>query len=194
MLGRGILPWRLTALAAGRRIAAPGFSLIEVLISLTLLGLVLGGAFRLFAFFTGPKVANISARLQLQMETRRALVNLYSEAQEGIEVLKPDPGATLPYLVLRDLVNNLHFIFLKKDAVLTEKVGSDIFRLYSVVYDVTKAQSSQAHELLSGLSSMNFTSHGFGAFLVTGTLREGEMKYSFINMIRLKNVSTDEGK
>jgi len=171
-----------------------GFSLIEVMVALTVLGLMLGGSFRLFSFFTGKKVGNISARLQLQMETRRALVNIYSEAQEGIEVLKPDPGATLPYMVLRDLINNLHLIYMRKDQALTAKNGSDTFKLFSVVYDIAKDHCSDPHEILNGLSSMNFTSHGFGAVLVTGTLRDGELKYSFVNMIRLKNVSSEEGK
>ncbi|NLI78240.1 MAG: prepilin-type N-terminal cleavage/methylation domain-containing protein [Candidatus Riflebacteria bacterium] len=171
-----------------------GFTLIEMMVAFFVLGMLMGGCFQLFSFFTGKQVANISARFQLQMEVRRALVNLYGEAQEGIEVLKPDPGSTLPYLVLRDLVNDLHLIFLRKDDKLTEKNGSDTFRLWSVVYNIEKGTCREPHEILSGIRTMNFTAHGFGSVVVSGTLQEGQARYSFLNMIRLKNVFSEEGK
>ncbi|RCK77899.1 MAG: hypothetical protein OZSIB_2058 [Candidatus Ozemobacter sibiricus] len=164
------------------------------MIAFTVLGLLMAGGFQIFRFFTGRQVANISSRFHLQMEVRRALVNLYGEAQEGIELLKPDPGSTLPYMVLRDQVNNLRLIFLRRDSTLSEKNGFDTFRLYSVLYDIKTGRCSPVREILSGLRAMNFTAHGFGSVVVSGTLTEGQMSYAFLNQIRLKNVFSEEGR
>ena len=169
-----------------------GFTLVETIIGSIILVFLLIGCFQLFRTFTGKKFSNISARLTLQMEARRALVNIYMQAQEGIEILKPDPGSTLPFLVLRDLVNDIHFFFLQKDKIASEKEKSDMFRLYSVVYDIQKNTCSTPHEILANVKKINFTAHGFGEIYISGTLREGEASFSLINMIRLRNACAED--
>lgn len=167
-------------------------SLIETLISLTLLGLILAGSFQLFRNSTGRNASRLTARLELQLEVRRALVNVFGEIQEGIEIFKPDPGSTLPFLVLRDYLNNLHFLYLEKDQVASKREGCDIFRLYSVIHDVERKTMSKPREILANLTRMSFTAHGFGGVVVTGQLRKDSALFSFINMIRLKNATAGD--
>ncbi len=170
----------------------PGFSLVETLIALTIFGLVIAGCFQLFRNFSGRNAVRLTARLELQLEVRRAMVNLYREIQEGIEIFKPDPGSTLPFLMLRDYLNNLHMLYLEKDIAASKREGCDIFRLNSVTYDVESGVSSPPHEVLANITAMNFTSHGFGGVLVTGYLRKEQAHFSFVNMIRLKNATAGD--
>ena len=169
-----------------------GMTLVETLISLTLFGLVLAGSFQMFRNTSGRNAVRLTARLELQLEVRRALVNIFSEIQEGIEIFKPDPGATLPFLVLRDYLNNLHFLYLEKDLVASKREGCDIFRLYTVTHDVERKTTSRPREILANLTGMNFTAHGFGGVVVTGQLRKETALFSFINMIRLKNATAGD--
>lgn len=171
-----------------------GFSFIELIVGLLILSLVLFGVVQMTQFFGGSKVANISARLQLQMEARRALVNLYTQAQEGIELLKPDPGSTLPFFIVRDFVNDLHFFFLRKDAAASERCKTDLYRLFSITHDIRKNSSSPPHEIVANVKNMKFTAFGFSAVVVTGTLQEGESTFSFVNMIRLRNTQAEDAR
>jgi len=178
--------------AGDRSLQTRGMSLIELLIAMTIFGLILAGCFQLFRNFSGRNAVRLTARLELQLEVRRAMVNLYREIQEGIEIFKPDPGATLPFLMLRDYLNNLHLLYLEKDLAATKREGCDMFRLYSVTYDVGTQASSAPREVLANITSMNFTSHGFAGVLITGYLRREQASFSFVNMIRLKNATAGD--
>jgi len=172
---------------------AKAYTLIEVLVVSAIMSFVMAGVYNIFRHISKKGAVKISQKLTLQIEARRALLNLYSEVQEGIEMLKPDPGSTLPFAVLRDGVNNVHFLFLKKDEQASIRQKKSMFRLYSVVYDIEKASSGPAHELLKGIEKLSFTSHGYGTLFVSSTLREGRETFSFMNLIRLKNLAAEEG-
>jgi hypothetical protein len=158
-----------------------------------LMSFIMAGLFNIFRQLTHGGAVRITNKLTLQLEARRALTNLYQEVQEGIELLKPDPGSTLPFAVLRSGVNNVHFLYLKRDDTASARHQFDLFRLYSVIYDVETAQTGTPREILAGIETLNFTAHGYGALLVTSTLREGQESFSFVNMIRLKNLTAEEG-
>jgi hypothetical protein len=163
------------------------------MVTVVVMSFVVAGLHNLMRGLLGHGAKNISQNLHLQMEARRALLNLYREIQEGIEILKPDPGVTLPYLVLRDHVNNIHFIFLKKDQAATEQQKRPMFRLYSVLYDIATERASAPRELVSNVESLNFTAHGYADVVITSTLREGNAVFSFVNQIGLKNSLAEEG-
>jgi len=169
------------------------FTLPEILLGAILLALLLGGMFSIFRGLTGKRASSISQKLALQMEARRALINIYSVIQEGIEVLKPDGGSTLPYLVFRDRLNNVHLLFLKKDQTTSERLKTDIYRLHTVVYDIAKGVCSPIHEILGNIVRMNFTAHGFSSVVITSTLQDGDTTFSFVNLVRLKNALAEEG-
>jgi hypothetical protein len=169
-----------------------GTTLVEALLATTLIGLVIGGAFLMTRSVGGESTAKLAGRLHLQMEARRALVSLYGQIQEGIELIKPDPGATLPFLVLRDHVNRLHMLYLKRDPPASERMKEPMFRLFSTVYDPSRDRSSPAREVLANIRQLNFTAHGFGGVVVSGTLVEGPAVFSFLNMIRIKNNGSED--
>lgn len=170
-----------------------GFTLVELMVTVVVMSFVVAGLHNLMRGLLGHGAKNISQNLHLQMEARRALLNLYREIQEGIEILKPDPGVTLPYLVLRDNVNNIHFIYLKRDKAASEQLKRPMFRLYSVLYDIATERASAPRELVANVESLNFTAHGYSDVVITSTLREGNAVFSFVNQIGLKNSLAEEG-
>lgn len=166
----------------------------ELTVAVLIFAIVSIGIYQMMQSFLGRHAAKISKRLNLQIEARRALVNLYQDIQEGIEILKPNPGFTLPYLILRDNVNDLHFIFQKKDIGQSELLKKDIFRLYSVKYDMQEERiATGPRELLKNIERLNFTAHGYAEVVIASTLQDGEALFSFVNMIGLKNACAEEG-
>ncbi|MBF0544382.1 MAG: hypothetical protein HQM08_08110 [Candidatus Riflebacteria bacterium] len=167
-------------------------TLVEILVVALILGVLLAMMTNFFRFFFGRSVTQVSQKLALQMEARRGLVNIFSEIQEGIELMQPSPGQTLPYLVLRDYVNNLHFIFQKKCPSVSDRSKTDIYNLYSSIHDIEKSATSQPKEILRNVERLTFTAHGYNGVVVTATLRDGTSTFSFVNLVRLKNALTDD--
>ncbi len=171
----------------------PGLTLTEVMVVVVIMGFVVAGVHHLMRGFLGHGAKNLSQKLHLQMEARRALLNLYREIQEGIEILLPQPGFTRPFLALRDNVNNIHFIYLKKDQAASEQQKTPMFRLYGVQYDTAAGQASEPREILANVEAMNFTAHSYSDVVITSTLREGKSSFSFVNQVGLQNAFAEEG-
>ena len=170
-----------------------GLTIVELLICFVLLSVVVVLSFRVFGSFASGRSEGLSRRLRLQIEARRALVSVHSILQDGIELIKPDPGTTLPFLVFRDYVNNIHFLYLTKDEQASQDTGQDIFRLLASVYEIETEQFHGPREVLSQIDRLSFTAHGYSSVLVSCTLRERNSSFSLVNLIRLKNAGAREG-
>ncbi|MBF0502059.1 MAG: type II secretion system protein [Candidatus Riflebacteria bacterium] len=169
-----------------------GFTLVEILVTALVLALIFSSVLMITRFLLGKKTSSISEKISLQIESRRAIINLFAEVQEGIELLAPLPGQTLPYMVIRDYVNNLHFIYLKKNENASAQNKRPIYTLYSSIHDTEKSVNQTPKELLKNVERLTFTSHGFSGVVVCSTLREGSSVFSFVNMIRLKNTQSED--
>lgn len=178
---------------AARVDGRPGLTLTEVMVVVVVMAFVVAALHSLMRGFLTHGAKNLSQKLHLQMEARRALLNLYREIQEGIEILLPQPGFTRPFLVLRDNVNNIHFIYLKKDKTASEQQKTPMFRLYGVQYDTSTSKASEPREILANVEAMNFTAHSYSDVVITSTLREGRSAFSFVNQVGLQNAFAEEG-
>lgn len=166
-------------------------TLVELIIASVLLSFIVAGGYRAMSVFAGRMSQDLSRRLVLQMEARRALLNLYREVQEGIEVILPIPGNTLPYLVFRDISNNLQVIYLEVDPELSLNRVTPIFRAMIGTKDPDAFSSKEPKMLMRYVTSLNFTAHHHGAVTFQCTLRHGRGKFSLVNHIRLKNTAAE---
>ncbi len=177
-----------------RLMAVPskGVTMIEMVIALAIFFSVIGIGFLAFQSFHGKTSENLSKRLILQMEARRALLTLFRELQEGIEIVSPPSGTTLPYLVFKDFVNNLRMVYLEEDPVLTKEEGKTIYRAMMVMKDPSGEVSEPPKLLMNHVLKLNFTTYNPGAVLISTQLRGGNGEFSLVNYVRLQNVNADE--
>jgi len=167
-------------------------SIVEIVISSALLsGLIVSGV-QIWQIFQGKASENLSKRLVLQMEARRALLSLFRVLQEGIEVVTPSPGTTLPYLVFKDGLNNLRMVYLEEDPARSKEEKRTIYRAMIVVRDPTNAAASEPHALMENVVKLHFTTWSPGGVLITTTLHKGTGDFSLVNFVRLQNVMSDE--
>lgn len=141
--------------------------------------------------FAGKMSQNLSKRLVLQMEARKALLNLYREVQEGIEVIQPAPGSTLPYMIYRDLRNNIIIVYLEEDPVLSKDRSTKLYKAMIGIKDPKNPSSEKPKILMRYVSSLNFTAHHHGGVLISCTLRHARGKFSLVNYVRLKNTAAE---
>ncbi len=169
-----------------------GVTIVELLIASVIFSFVIAISYRALVLFTGRASETLSKRLILQMEARRAFLTLYREVQEGIEVILPQPGATLPYFVYRDFVNSIHVIYLEKDLELSKTEGEDLFKLMEGLKDPGGEKSKEPRILARYVTSLNFTTHHFGGVLISCSLKGGKGRFSLVNFVRLKNVTVED--
>ncbi len=173
------------------RPAGGGVTMIELIIALMILSFAVAGGFRAFQVFAGKTSQNLSQRLILQMEARRAIVGLYKVIQDGIEVVVPFPGQTLPYLVFRDFLNNVQIVYLEKDPDLSREEGEDLYKVMMGLRDPSGQKAVKPKVLMRYVAGLNFTTHHVGGVFISCSMRGGKGKFSMVNYVRLKNMAAE---
>ncbi|MBF0543646.1 MAG: hypothetical protein HQM08_04395 [Candidatus Riflebacteria bacterium] len=168
-----------------------GITLIEIAMAMALLAFIIAGSFRAFQVFTGKASRTLSQKLILQMEARKALLSLFHEVQEGIEVVYPQPGSTLPYMLYRDFVNNLRVIYLELDPELSKIENENIYRAMEGKKDLSTGKITDQKLIMRYVKSLNFTAHHNGGVLFTTTLKSANGIFSLVNYVRLKNSAAE---
>jgi prepilin-type N-terminal cleavage/methylation domain-containing protein len=163
------------------------FSLIEVLIAAGLLGVVIGAVYYMFAFGTRA-TGRLTPQLSLQQASRKAVVRLLRELQEGMEVVSPSPGSTLSYAIIRDKLSRARWFYL----VEKRKTPTPVMELWRYVDDLTIPREQRTERMLEDVRRLTFTSRGEGALQVNLLLAEGEQEYALLTTVRLRNIASAE--
>lgn len=167
---------------ASRRAA---FTLVESLLALGLFLILLNIASAFFSF--GDRSARrITSQLGLQQESRKALVRLMRELQEGMEVLRPAPGSTLPYALFTDKLGRVCWLYLRP----TRAAGKTTFELWLYRRDTVKPEPAEV--LLGDVARAAFTSCSEGALQINLSLRDGDEVYPLLTTVRLRNFAASE--
>ena len=169
-----------------------GFSFLETVLAMLLLAAFFGTGFKAWQTSTHKKSENLSKRLVLQMEARKAFLNLTRELQQGIEIILPKPGTTLPFLVYKDYTNSLRVVNHEEDPARTREQKRPMFRTISTRRDPSEPTAGPPVILMEYVARLNFTAHSAGGILVSVRLHGGSGDFSLINFIRLQNVSAEE--
>ncbi len=170
-----------------------GFTITEIVISVGILLFLISLGLRSWQLFRGKTSENLSKRLLLQMEARRALLQLYRLVQEGVEVVSPLPGATLPYLVFKDGLNDIRMLFLEQDDQGSKEEGTQVFRLMVIRRDIGKNLTEPPKCLMEHVVRLTFTTYHPGGVLISAVLRGGKGEFAFVNFVRLQNHLCDDG-
>ncbi len=167
-------------------------TMVELMIALAIFSTAMGLVIMAFQTFRGRPSENLSKRLILQTEARKGLVNLYRYLQEGIEVVAPPPGTTMPYLVFKDAVNDLRMVYLEKDPRLSQEEERTIYKAMTVVRDPLETAPDSPKTLMQNVLKLNFTPYSRGSVLISAQLRGGKGDFSLLNFVRLQNTGAEE--
>ena len=160
----------------------------EILVVCAIVGLVFYTIVNIFSFLNRYNASNPTGDIGMLKETRKMYLKVLVDLQEGVEVLHPMPGVTLPYLVFVDKNNDISVYYLK-NAENPEK-DSGPFILCAKTREVGNAGYSTAFEervLVENVDRMTFTGHGGGAVLVNARLKERGKENSLFTLINMKN-------
>lgn len=162
-------------------------TLLEALIVLGVLGLVLGIVVWVLWFGTASSL-RLAPQMALQQASRKAVVRFLRDLQQGMEVLLPLPGATLPYAVARDDVSAICFYHLVSR---TDRPDGTM-ELWRYRMDPGQAPRGERELILSNVRRLSFTARSEGALQLNLLLAEGAEEYAIITTVRLRNIASAE--
>lgn len=172
-----------------RREPARASTLVELLVATVIGGLVLGGTFMMYRFSRTSSEQTLAPQMSLQMNSRRALLELIKEIQESIEVVRPAQGSSLSYFLIRDKLNRILVGYLVKNDRASQSAGRDLFDFILVRKGFDRPPDRKT--VLSGVERLLFTSFSPGVIQIHADLHEAERSYSFLTAVRSRNVYAD---
>lgn len=163
-----------------------GFSIVEVLIALAVLGLVIGLVGWLFSF--GARATQrLTPQLALQQAGRIAIVRLLREIHEGMEVLAPAPGCTLSYAIVVNKLGQVQWLHQKP-----QPNAPGRHELWMMTDAPGVPAADRTMKIVSDLKRLTFTSRSEGALQVNLALAEGDAEYPLLTTVRLRNLPSAE--
>ena len=163
-----------------------GFSIAEVLVALGMFVILISLCVWIFGYGSGA-TRRLTPKLTMAASSRKAVVRMLREIQEGMEVILPMPGITLPYAVIIDKIGLARWYYQvpnKNDANLTD--------LMRYVNDKKIAPGARSDVLLTGISRLTFTSQSEGMLSINLALQEDSAEYSMLTQVRLRDLASSE--
>ncbi len=178
----------MTGWKSSNKNAAYGFTMVELLVSIALFGLLGIISMRVFSHMTQGQ-QKFSQQAILQMETRRAFDQIFKEVRAGAEIIRPATGETLPYFVYKDLINHIIILYLEPDSEESAKHKRPVYNLISLRSDLSGAYSSDRERVLHGsIKELRFSSLSPGSVQVNTTVIGAGGEYQFLSHLGLLNV------
>ncbi len=164
------------------------FTLVEIAVAAGLVALVGVVAMRIFST-VGTTQQNLSQQALLQMESRRAFDHLVDQIRMGTDIVRPTTGETLPYMVFKDVINQMTILYLEPNNDAANALGQRVFRLVSYRNDYSGLyQKDNEKILLDSVKQLHFTSLSPTSVQVNATVVNEKGDYQFLAHIGLMNL------
>jgi hypothetical protein len=162
--------------------------MVELVVATGLVALVGIVAMRIFSS-VGTTQQNLSQQALLQMESRRAFDQLVDQIRMGTDIVRPTTGETLPFMVFKDVINQMTILYLEPNNDAANTLGQRVFRLVSYRNDYSGGyQSDNEKILLDSVKSLHFTSLSPTSIQVNATVVNEKGDYQFLAHIGLMNL------
>ena len=165
-----------------------GFTLVETIVVVGIMSLVFTGIVQIFQYIGSSQSSKSSKDIIMIKNSRRLFLKVFTELQEGMEIIHPVPGVTLPYLVFVDRNNDITVYYLKKNLKAEKDCGE--FMLCTKTREIGMAGYGTKCEeriLMKNVDRMTFTAHGGGVVLVNARLKINKNEFNLLTMVNLKN-------
>lgn len=170
------------------RSSRQAFTLVELIISVGLVALIGIIAMRIFSS-VGTTQLSLSQQAILQMDSRKAFDNISDQIRMGTDIVRPTTGETLPYMIFKDVINQMTVLYLEPNNPAANSLEQRVFRLVSYRSDYSGAyQSDNERVLLDSIKQLRFTSLSPTSVQVNATIINEKGEYQFLAHVGLMNL------
>lgn len=170
------------------RISRRAFTLVELIMAAALVALVGIIAMRIFST-VGSTQLNLSQQAILQMDSRKAFDNIVDQIRKGTDIVRPTTGETLPYMIFKDVINQMTVLYLEPNNSVANSLEQRVFRLISYRSDYSGAyQSDNEKVLLDSIKQLRFTCLSPTSVQVNATIVNEKGEYQFLAHVGLMSL------
>ncbi|MBF0407541.1 MAG: hypothetical protein HQM10_09305 [Candidatus Riflebacteria bacterium] len=170
-----------------------GYTLVELVMVFLIANILFFMGYRTLTSLRRSSEPGLSNRLMIQMEARKAADNISDMIRSSSEIIRPLTGETTPFLVTKDLVNNICLYYLIDDRGNSEKFQKKLFKLISYTHDYSGGYSGKNEKLVcSSIKSVTFTSTTPSSVTMNATLAAEKGEFQFITEIGIMNLGDIE--
>ena len=170
-------------MTSGRR----AFGLTELLVALGLSTVVLLSIWSVFN--AAGRAAAPGSHAGLQLGTQLALLELDQRLAESIELVRPSPGTSLSYFVVRGNTNEMVVGYQVVDPAASTAAGQPIYDLWLAV--TRKNAPPEQKRLLQHIERMRFTATSPGVLQLHAELVEDGKTTAMLTSVRLRNLASE---
>lgn len=165
-----------------------GYTLLEVIVVI-LVFIILGEVVFRFFISIGRTQKGLSQQIILQMDSRKALDQVVGRIQEASEVVRPLTGETKPFLVLKDIINQMTLLYLEPNNKVSEDFKKPIYRLMAYTDDYSGSFKKENQRILiEQVKRLTFTSLSPTSVQINATVINEKNEYQFITRVGLMNL------
>lgn len=169
-----------------------GVGVTEMLVAVSVVLVVLTTGYMLVRAARVSTEASLGPSMGLQLNSRKALVEMVRELQESIEIVRPSAGGSLSYLLARDKLNRILTLYIVKNERDSTRAGRPLHDLYLYRFDHgERAPAMNQRLVLSGVERAAFTALSSGLVQVHLDLHEQGKSFPFLTGVRCRNISTE---
>ena len=170
-----------------------GFTLVELMVVVGLITIVSAMVFQLLSNLRKSAEPDVSNRLLLQMEARKGADVLTAHLRECSEVVRPLIGETIPYLVVKDLVNNICVMYLDNDEKNSKVLKKNVYKLVLYTNDHTGGYKKNNEKVLvEAVKQLTFTCVSPFSVMINLTLASEKGEFQFLSHLGLMNLGDVE--
>ncbi len=118
------------------------FTMVELSVVVLIVAVLASIMFSFLSRFNRNVAPRLSNRLFLQMEGRRLADAIAHEIRGCTDIVRPLPGETLPFLLVKDARNQIRFLYLSHDAKLSGDLKVTLYELLTYQYGYSAANNS----------------------------------------------------
>jgi hypothetical protein len=166
--------------------------LIELIIVMMICLLLSTIALTLFQRSTSSQ-EKITGKLTLQMEARKASDVLIACLRESSEVIRPSLGETLPFLVVKDLTNEVVLMYQEHDEESSRRFKRNLTRLVAYSSEFGRGYVPANEKiLLKALRNLTFTCLSPGGVILEATVANEREEFQFLTHVGFVNLGAVE--
>ncbi len=170
-----------------------GFTLVEIAVVCMVASCLLAVLYRLHSHFQTRIQSDVSKKLALQMNARRAADQLLTEVKKGTDIVRPLLGETTSFLVFKDIKNRMCILFLDDDKPNSETCKKPLYLLKSYLDDFGGSHKAENGKTLAeGVERIAFTAPTPGSIQINMTLANEKQSFQFVTHVTTMNLGDIE--
>jgi len=165
--------------------------MVELSVVVLIVAVLASIMFSFLSRFNRNVAPKLSSRLFLQMEGRRLADTIAYEIRGCTDIVRPLPGESLPFLLVKDARNHIRFFYLSHDVKLSGDLKMTLYELLKYNYGYTATENS-SKSLGSYVSRISFSGVSANSVQCNVVVANDKNSFQFLSHVGLMSIGDSD--